>query len=79
MQYKLRPKFIILKEEPQLTHLRNEEGLTTEALMFTSQILWKNNQVMTSATGNSKRQAERNAGVEGLRFLELHPELKISN
>ena len=34
---------------------------------------------MTSATGNSKRQAERNAGVEGLRFLVQHPELLTRN
>jgi hypothetical protein len=31
---------------------------------------------MVVGKGNSKRQAERNAGVEGLRYLKLHPELK---
>jgi hypothetical protein len=33
---------------------------------------------MVVGKGNSKRQSERNAGVEGLRYLEMHPELKIN-
>jgi hypothetical protein len=45
--------------------------------MFTTKVLFKSGQVMVEGKGNSKRQSERNAGVEGLRYLEAHPELRV--
>lgn len=45
--------------------------------MFTTKVLFKSGQVMVEGKGNSKRQSERNAGVEGLKYLEAHPELRV--
>lgn len=79
--YKMRPYFEVSNEPhpDSVTILEPESGksITTQALMFTTKILFKNGKTMVSGKGNSKRQSERNAGVEGLKYLEAHPELRF--
>ena len=70
----MRPMFVV-SSEPNLETVTSG-GAETEALMYQANILFKNGQTMVVGKGNSKRQAERNAGVEGLRYLKQHPELK---
>jgi hypothetical protein len=47
-------------------------------MMYEAKVLFQSGKLMVQSRGNSKRQAERNAGVEGLRYLESHEELKIT-
>ena len=50
--------------------------LMTKAWMYRCDVLYRKGQLLCSGYGSTKRQAERNAGVEGLRWLEAHPELR---
>ncbi len=72
----MRPLFEVTNE-PVLEQVISQQGAITTALMYTTRVLFKNGQLMVVGKGNSKRQSERNAGVEGLRYLEAHPELRI--
>ena len=75
--YKLRPLFEV-SSEPELQTVKSGD-LETTALLYTTKVLFKQGQVMVVGKGNSKRQSERNAGVQGLRYLEEHPELKCDD
>lgn len=39
--------------------------------MFRVEVIFNNNQVMTEGIGNTKKQAERNASINGLSFLRV--------
>ena len=41
-----------------------------EAAMYTCQVLYKQGKLMVTGHGSTKRQAERNAAVLGLKWLE---------
>jgi hypothetical protein len=42
---------------------------TTTAMMYTCKVLFRKGELMCYSFGNTKKQAERNASVEALRFL----------
>ena len=49
---------------------------TTIAMMYKAEVLFRKDEFMCCSYGNTKRQAERNASVEALRYLAAHPELR---
>jgi len=42
--------------------------------MYRCDVLYRKGKVLCTGYGSTKRQAERNAGVEGLKWLKEHPE-----
>jgi len=76
MQFRIRPQFLI-NEDPIMREVvsRAQTGDSTFALMYKAEVLFRKDEIMCHSYGNSKRQAERNASVEGLRYLAVHPEL----
>lgn len=76
--FMMRPKFNMSQEtEVKTVESRSAKtGPTTESLMYTCEILFRNGKVMCHSIGSTKRQAERNASVAGIRWLNSHPELK---
>ena len=54
--------------EPQ-AELINDE---VQAMMYTCEVIYRNGQTMCSSIGSSRRQAERNAAVVGLIYLDNH-------
>ena len=49
--------------------------ISTTAEMYTCDVIYRRGEVMCQGFGSTKRQAERNAGVVGLKWLKEHPEL----
>jgi hypothetical protein len=86
MDFKLRPHFHISHEaELQIVPRRNprnsdeNEQNQCESLMYKCDIIWRRTEVMCSGYGSTKRQAERNASVQGIRYLNAHPEHRIKD
>ena len=48
----------------------------TTASMYRCDALYRKGKILCSGYGSTKRQAERNAGVEGLRWCLKHPEYR---
>jgi len=46
----------------------------TKSVMYRCDVLYRKGKVLCTGYGSTKRQAERNAGVEGLKWLKEHPE-----
>jgi dsRNA-specific ribonuclease len=77
-EFKLRPAFRCSSDAEKML-VKGSKGQETEALMYSCKILFRNGQTMVEAVGNTKRQAERNAGVAGLQYLKEHPELRVNS
>ena len=61
-------------EDGQVVSKEVPVPISTMAEMYTCDVLFRKGQVLCQGFGSTKRQAERNAGVEGLRWLKAHPE-----
>ena len=48
------------------------ESVSTVAEMYTCDVLYRKGQILCQGHGSTKRQAERNAGIMGLRWLDDH-------
>ena len=88
--FRIKPKFYI-HDVPELIEVASRQLLEvgtdlegkplfqqrmTEASMYRCDILYRKGKILCSGFGSSKRQAERNAGVEGMRWCAAHPELR---
>jgi dsRNA-specific ribonuclease len=72
-EFKIKPKYLI-DEAPKLQCIEGE----FESMMYTCNVLYKNGRVMCGSLGSCKRQAERNAAVMGLLWIEAHKdELRV--
>ena len=52
------------------------ERLMAEATMYQCDVLYRKGKILCTGYGSTKRQAERNAGVMGLRWQKEHPEFR---
>ena len=88
--FRIKPKFVVhdgatLMEVPSKQVIEQTDPSTgqaiyhrvmAEARMYQCDVLYRKGQILCQGFGSTKRQAERNAGVEGLRWLQEHPEFK---
>lgn len=74
-ELKIKPKYLI-DEESQVLTVRSQKQLEhgrvehVDALMFSCKVLFRNGRTMCRGIGSTKRQAERNAAVMGLLWID---------
>jgi dsRNA-specific ribonuclease len=66
-EFKIKPQYRFL-EEPKMTVISEE----CSVMMYTCEVIFRNGQTMVSSIGSTKQQAERNASVTGIIWLETH-------
>ena len=66
---KIRPQFRFSEELMPIT-VNNEEHGPVQAYLYQADVLYNQGAVMCTSHGSNKRQAERNASIAGLNWLE---------
>jgi hypothetical protein len=62
----------VLVDVSELTGITDEEGLRMIDSVFKVELIYMGGKVMATGYGNSKKQAERNASINGLAYFHKH-------
>jgi hypothetical protein len=68
---KIRPKFIFSDELIPFT-IHNDDHGSIEAHLYRADVIFNQGELMCTSYGSNKRQAERNASILGLSWLETN-------